>query len=49
MNPDLIPWFLLAVSMATILIAPLLSDGPPQPPERQDKDQGRGHFSRTRG
>jgi hypothetical protein len=35
MNPvDLFPWFLMAASLATIFIAPLLSDGPPQPPER---------------
>jgi hypothetical protein len=26
---DLIPWFLLSASLATILITPLFSDGPP--------------------
>jgi hypothetical protein len=31
---EFIPWLLLAGSMATILIAPLLTDGPPQSPTR---------------
>jgi hypothetical protein len=35
---DIIPWFLLSASLATILITPLLSDGPPRPPARpQDR------------
>lgn len=29
-----IPQLLLAVSLATIFIAPLMSDGPPGPPDR---------------
>jgi hypothetical protein len=29
---EFIPWFLLSASLATILIAPLLSDGPPHYP-----------------
>jgi hypothetical protein len=32
MATEFIPWFLLAASLATIFIAPLLSDGPPQYP-----------------
>ena len=31
MNYELIPWFFLSASLATIIIAPLLSDGPPGP------------------
>jgi hypothetical protein len=34
MTVDFIPWFLLATSLATILIMPLLSAGPPHYPDR---------------
>jgi hypothetical protein len=41
MAAEFFAWFLMAVSMATILIAPLLSDGPPElpsrPPQRPDR------------
>lgn len=45
---ELIPWFAMAASMATILILSLLSDGPPELPSRQKKQVGTAniYFSR---
>jgi len=37
---ELIPWFAMATSIATILILPLLSDGPPELPSGQKKQAG---------
>ena len=36
---ELIPWLAMATSMATILILPLLSEGPPELPPRQDRQK----------
>ena len=35
MPQDIIPWFLMSGSLALIVILPLLSEGPPQPPSSQ--------------
>jgi len=46
---ELVPWLALATSLATILILPLLSDGPPELPSGQRKQAGtaRIYFSRV--
>ena len=36
MSANFFPWLLLATSLATILIMPLLSEGPPDYPDRAD-------------
>jgi len=45
---EFIPWLAMAASMALILILPLLSEGPPELPSRQQKQVGPAHiyFSR---
>jgi hypothetical protein len=45
---ELIPWLAMATSIATILILPLLSDGPPALPSGQKKQGGTAniYFSR---
>ena len=32
---EIIPWFLMSAALAFIVILPLLSEGPPQPPAGQ--------------
>jgi hypothetical protein len=46
---ELIPWFAMATSIATILILPLLSDGPPELPSAQKQQAGTAkiYFSRV--
>ena len=46
---ELIPWLAMATSMATILILPLLSDGPPELPSQPKKQAGTAeiYFSRV--
>jgi hypothetical protein len=46
---ELIPWLAMATSLATILILPLLSDGPPELPSGQRKQAGTAkiYFSRV--
>ena len=36
---EFIPWFAMAASLALIVILPLLSDGPPQPPRSEKNDR----------
>ncbi len=45
---EFIPWFAMAASMALILILPLLSEGPPELPARQEKQASSApiYFSR---
>jgi hypothetical protein len=46
---ELIPWLAIATSMATILILPLLSEGPPELPSGKARQAGTAkiYFSRV--
>jgi hypothetical protein len=43
---EFIPWLAMACTMALILILPLLSDGPPKPPQDDQERWQRGENRR---